>query len=117
MTTLQRLVMTLSQQGSALAPQKHDLEEELWGPCLGVQGIPKGSAEPGGRTLPPQTESYLVWWEGVLPPSHFPSFFFLSLIFLPWRIGFGGLSHQPTKGWCDPPKYLWASPEWVAPLR
>ena len=36
MTALRRLVMTLSQQGSARAPQKRDLEEKPWRYVVGL---------------------------------------------------------------------------------
>ena len=84
-----------------------------WGPR-----DPQGVGRARGEDSPPPPNRVLLGLVGGSPsPFPLPLLFFLSLIFLLWRIGFGGLSHQPTKGWCDPPKYLWASPEWVAPLR
>ena len=79
--------MTLSQQGSARAPQKRDLEEKTVEVCgraavekssqispktsiyIGGRGgalhwgsrSPKGVGRAKGGRSPPQTESYLVW--------------------------------------------------------
>ena len=105
MTALRRLVIILSQQGSARAPQKRDLEVKPWRYVVGLpwqklcQISPKtsvyiggregtlywGSRSPkgvgrvqGGRTPPPQTELDLVWWEGVPLPSHLLLFFLFS---------------------------------------
>ena len=55
-----------------------------WGP-RDPQGVGRARGE---DSPPPQTESYLVWWEGVLPPSHFFLFFssfeFYSLAYRTW---------------------------------
>ena len=93
-------MVILSQQGSARAPHKRDLEVKPWryvvglpwqklsqispktsvyigggeGPCLGAQGAPRGSAEARGRVLPPgSADSLGIPWtprQGPPPSSY-----------------------------------------------
>ena len=83
-----------------------------WGP-RDPQGV--GRAKGGG--LPPKPS--WTWFGGRSPPPFplLPPFFFFSFDFLilahrlPW-----GCPTSPLRAGVSP-KSLWASPEWVAPLR
>ena len=65
---------------------------------------PQGVGRARGEDSPPQTESYLVWWEGVLPPSHFFPFFLFPLIFsLLAHRGLVGCPTSPLRAGVTPP--------------
>ena len=85
--------------------------------ALGLKEPQGGRPSPRGKAPPPNRVG-LGLVGGVPLPSHFfPLFFFFSFDFLilahrlPW-----GCPTSPLRAGVSP-KSLWASPEWVAPLR